>query len=804
MTKYLQDDDSEGDSSDEEGETLGEEAIDLATALDQWEEDSEPEPKQGSESGSDGSASDSASGSDDDSDSGDGGGSESDEDNDDDVDPERLESLRGLVSGFGGEGEDSKKLKSSAKQKIDLADLGLTGLDDPHIKNSVKLMRKEDKENRPGASKKLDIPLSRREQGRNDRSVAYEQTNKTLDRWTETVKQNRRADHLMFPLPHTSGTHGLDNTEIQPLQSKNATNELESTIMSLMDQSGLSMEKPQKKKEPVYDEEGNELTRKEILNRKRLERELNDRESKRAARIKKIKSKAYHRVHRKQKERNDAAQRSEMEEAGEIDSEEEREAQDRRRALERVGQRHKDSKWAKMGSKTKRAVWDDDYRAGLADMAKRDEELRRRKEGKRAVDSDDETSSSGSDSDEDGDAALARKLEQIRDTEDEPQSKLMAMKFMRNAEAARRKENDQFIEETLRELRGEDGQDDAEAITEVGRRQYGGGQNALKPALDTSSRKPRRETEEDIKADGAPTSASLGEASSNNAWSVPQVSAPSTAATTEGAWSSAPSSRKKKGHSSSKVEDLDVGASAMIATRAKQPNPKKQSAAAANGRHHAADEDRDSDDDMDEHMPMAIRDQKLLEKAFAGDDTFEEFEREKEEEAEADDDKVVDNTMPGWGSWVGEGVSKRELDRHKGRFLTKVEGIKKKNRQDAKLDRVIINEKQNKKVSSLFLSPDLPSSPREEDGDDEAMNEFLQWGTYANVPRLEQPLHGLPAAPSLRVERAVRAFTAAARRPRVADQGDVPEQHQASRDCQAGHRHCAHVEAESIKIGTRQ
>jgi U3 small nucleolar RNA-associated protein 14 len=54
--------------------------------------------------------------------------------------------------------------------------------------------------------------------------------------------------------------------------------------------------------------------------------------------------------------------------------------------------------------------------------------------------------------------------------------------------------------------------------------------------------------------------------------------------------------------------------------------------------------------------------------------------------------------MPGWGSWTGEGVSKRAQKRNKGKVMTKKEGIKKKDRKDAKLQKVILNEKRVRKV----------------------------------------------------------------------------------------------------------
>lgn len=654
----------------------------MATALDQWEEESDEEPEADDESGS-GDEDENSDESEEDEDE-----DESDDDSEDiGMDPEKLDALKGLISKYSGQDSDDKA-KSNVGQKVSLGDLGLSGLNDPMMKKSLKLMNKEGKEKRPGAAQKLAVPLSRRDQGRLDRSVAYDKTNETLDRWTETVKQNRRAEHLIFPLPQNSASAGMDKTEIQPLTTANPSNELESAIMSIMDQSGLSMNKESKPKPREYDDDGNMLSRKEALARKRMERELNSREAKRTKRIKKIKSKAYHRVHRKQRERDEMATKEAMEEAGEIDSEEEREAQDRRRALERVGQRHKDSKWAKIGSKAKRAVWDDDFRTGLTEMARKDEELRRRKEGKAGVDGDsdsDATSSSGSDDDDDDD--IRRKLKELEKEDDTPHSGLMSMKFMQKAEAARKHENDDMIRQIRRDLDGDaaENSDDME-VDEVGRQSYGKANSTAKPALDTSKRESKRNQPSKSQPDDVdiiinkPTTTS----SSTNA----------AESSTTGAWSRGETRRKKSGPL--RTEDLDLTANILVAS---QPKSKPKSKHSTNSNNDSSNQDDDEDDsETEQHMPLAIRDQALVARAFAGDDVVTEFAHEKDQVAEADDDKIIDNTLPGWGSWVGDGVSGREKKRHQGRFLTKVEGIKKKDRKDAKLDKVIINEKRIKKV----------------------------------------------------------------------------------------------------------
>jgi U3 small nucleolar RNA-associated protein 14 len=663
----------------------------LAQALDQAENDSaEYDEESGSESDDDDESSHTS----------------SDEDEADVEDPSKLSELRSFISGFAGSDKnDQRKDDASQKQKakIGLKDLGLFGVKDSHMKKSLKLMSKEEKETRPGSTKKLDIPLARRQQAKLDRNAAYEQSNKTLDRWTETIKHNRRAEHLIFPLPQNLPTAGLGNAELQPIAQKSVTSELEMAVMSIMEESGLSMNKPNEAKKPRGDEvdEGT-ISRsdlQELWSQRRLQRELNSREAKRAKRIKKIKSKAYHRVHRRQREREELATHEALAEAGELDSEEEREAQDRRRALERVGARHRDSKWAKMAAKTKRAVWDDEFREGLHDMAKRDEELRRRKEGKHTKeDEEDDTSDASSDSDE-GSESLLHQLDRAARVEDtEPQSKIMALKFMKRAEAAMKKANDDLVHQIRKDLASDNEfGDEEEELTEIGRKQYGlpnsdGAKTTASGFLSSSQPKRTKQVLRDASDPGSSNEIEQGSQPNGGVSVIPSSSIP--ANSVAGAWSQGELRRKsKKVAAKTKVEDLDLNAAMMLAGP-----PLKAKASQAR---ESNDSDADSDEGEDLHLPLAIRDQELVARAFAGEDVVGEFEREKAQMEEEDDDKVIDNTLPGWGSWVGDGVSSRDLKRNQGRFLTKVEGVKKKDRKDAKLQRVIVSEKRAKKVQYI-------------------------------------------------------------------------------------------------------
>lgn len=690
-----EDEDLEEGDDDEDLESLGSDAIDLATALDQFSESEEEEAGGSESSGSDDEEDESSS------------SDNSDSDDEDDEDPAARDALKSLISGFAGdEDEDAEAAKSTTgqKAKIGLKDLGLFGVKDPHIKKSLKLMNKEEKATKPGASKKLDIPLAKRQQDKLLRTAAFEKASETLDRWTDTVKSNRRAEHLFFPLAQNAHNAGLDNGELLPLNPKAAGTELEQTIMAIMEESGLGPSSKQKEQKPQDGEDKepglSKAERKELVNQRRRERDLASRELARAKRIKKIKSKAYRRVHRKERLGDEEATLAAMKEAGEIDSEEEKEAQDRRRAMERMGAKHKESRWAKMGAKAGRAVWDDDFRSGLTDMARRDEELRKRVEGRAADeddDSDDDVSEASADSETER-RRLLRDLDRAAAADEAPKSGLMQMKFMQRGEEALKKANDELVEQIRRDLASDaEEEDDNEEQPDVGRRQYGVNKSTGEAKPGDSSRRVARaaaraaEQKDGFVIDTAPSKSSL-----SNGLSELQNESLGAA----GAWSRAgQASRKgKKGIKGAPVEELDFSSAAILATTKSVSKPKKTGGVVlADG--------ASSDEEDTLHLPMAIRDTELIKRAFAGEDVVGEFQKEKREVADEDDEKEVDNTLPGWGSWVGDGVSKKQKQKHAGRFITKVEGVKKKDRKDWKLERVIVNERRVRKVSLLLQTP---------------------------------------------------------------------------------------------------
>ncbi|KAF2089311.1 Utp14-domain-containing protein [Saccharata proteae CBS 121410] len=757
----------EEEEEDDDDESLGSDAVDLAAMLDDVSEsEEEAKPKQ---SKKDKSQEDEEELSDEES----FGDSEEDEesepsdfqmsdDEDADVDAGKISQLQDLISTISQE-QDAKKRKDrpidvhesatpsdfgvGASQKLDITDL-LAGTNDPNAKKLIKMLKDDKPSKRKGIPGKLDAPLPKRQQDKLDRTAANEKAKETLERWVDTVKQNRRAEHISFPLKDPNAGPALGEKKLARVNNAVAQNDLEKTIQSIMEQSGLATGKEEDKIREYEELQTNKMPIEEVLARRaelRKARDLLFREEVRAKRIKKIKSKSYRRVHRKERERIEEREREAMAAAGIEISEDERERQDRRRAEERMGAKHRESKWAKGVKKSGRAAWDEDARDGVTEMARRNEELRQRIEGKDVRGSDDDgtdVSSEESEDDDDSDAEdgeqrkLRRQLERLNGPELEHSSagKLAGLKFMQRADAARKAQNDDDIKRMQRELGGKASESDEENDNEdsLGRRVFG--PTPTNKSAQPTKPKPVNEFEErpgsDAESDGeadeikfnlgeeeVPARSQKQKSISNNQKRTPAPREPSEEAE-DNAWLAPAKERGSK----AKAPAAYVPAPAPPATESKtvskaKPQNKKSTETSAPadtngwktvsyGTGEGAEAAND-DSDHEAANPFILRKTDLVEKAFAGDEVADAFEAEKRAVEEDEGEKIIDNTLPGWGSWTGDGVSKREQKRNAGRFLTKQEGVKKDNRKDAKLKNVVINEKRVKK-NAKFLASALP------------------------------------------------------------------------------------------------
>ncbi|KAJ5678780.1 hypothetical protein N7462_007024 [Penicillium macrosclerotiorum] len=745
---------SEEEEEEEDEDDLGEDAVDLLTA---WDMNTTAEEEEAKEAAA--KAKKAAAGYDSDQDTGSDGDSEdapsdneselSLSDDDADVQTDGLSKLQDFVNSMETGGKKKSKQKAqeqgvpteyglTSSRKLTVADL-LPSITDSRLKSSLKHIDATPKESKTGISGKLDAPLAKRQQDKIDRAAAYEKSKETLDRWLQTVKANREAEHLTFPLPNP------DEQQFHRMDVAKPTTDLENTIQNILVESGLAEADGKSAEEQFQDLEelqARTLPIEEIQARRaelRKRRDLLFREEVRAKRIKKIKSKSYRRVHRKERERLEQQERQALLEAGVDLDEMERETNERKRAEARMSSKHRDSKWAKSMKQTGRTAWDEEARNGAADLALREEELRKRIEGKSVSRGDEDyLGSSSSESDDDDPwasdasekekAKMRKKLGALEgDASDEeikgPHSKLFAMKFMKNAEATRKEQNDAELRRLNREIHGEESQSEAES--EAGRRKFGQSEKTKADPKARSNLLPKNQFEEapdsddeelrqaasdqdvdivvnrPVKPKSGPSGSKTSTQSSKKA-AHPIEEEP---AAEENPWlvQTDRNNRRRTGADVQETVDISLEEGQFQVRQTKTSAKKAKVAKAALSQQHSQDID-DSDDEA--NVPVLLKNHDLVKRAFAGDEVVRDFEQEKMETIEDEGDKIVDNTLAGWGSWTGDGVSKKQQKRQK-RFLTTVEGVKPEQRKDAKLARVIINEKRVKK-NVKYMATQLP------------------------------------------------------------------------------------------------
>lgn len=627
---------------------------------------------------------------------------------DEEEDAEAQSKLVKFVQGLEAQKDVKDTLDAGKGTKLSLATL-LAASRDPSHRRALKVVQNRERlgpENYTGGIPgKLAPPLAKRQQDRLDRAVAYEKSKETLGRWIDTIKQNRRAEHISFPLSDPSEGTASGIKALVPTSQSAPLTALETTIRQIMQESGLGSRKGQTAddQETAYEElQTNKLPIEEVQARRaelRKNRELMFREEIRARRIKKIKSKAYRRVHRKERERELLAREDD------ISSEEERERNDRRRAETRMGARHKESRWAKAVKASGRAAWDDNARDGINERARKDEELRRRMEGRKILDSDEsgeESNEYKSDSEYEGFSEgedtrkIQRELAQLKANHEAlPKSKLESMPFVQRAEASRRKANDEAVNELqkmLREGAGEQGSssDEEEGEEVAGRLKYGLQQH-LQP---TPQAQPptRNEFEERLSEDEIERNEDAFEQATNGQATgtardmrESSLQKPKKATTVFSTLHKADGLNPASSTPGSKpVQFLDDMTSSSGSENEAVPTP-------VNG-------------------PTTMRQEHMAAMLFAGDDAvYDDFEDEKRKTIVEESDQVTSTSLPGWGSWTGEGISKREQKRNarNTKTVTTVKGVAQDQRKDKNLERVIINEKRIKK-NGKYLASELP------------------------------------------------------------------------------------------------
>ncbi|KAK4958830.1 hypothetical protein LTR10_003627 [Elasticomyces elasticus] len=467
---------SEDEGEEEASDGFGDEGVDLATMLD-GDNASDPGDDDEDESGS---------GSSDDSNEDDANSeSESDsEPNDAEGEEERIARLHDRIDTL-----SSRDRPATTPTDEPADENGLLPMDDLYADIMADLNPEEKKQHLLASMKKksksklpkaLTAPLPKRQQDRMDRGVASAKAKEQLDRWLPTVKHNREAEFLTFPLVDPSTTHRVGKDKFV-MTNDQPQNDLERELQKIREESGMQSDKPNSGRKGNGGDEEDQLMKaeelavrempvEEVMRRRaelRMRRDLLFREERKAKRVAKIKSKSYRRVHRRERAAEEA-KAAELRE-GMSEDEGEREKSDRKRAEQRMSTKHKDSKFAKSMKATNRTVWDEGARDGVNEAARRQEELKRRIAGEDVGDEDEGSDVSDVSSDEGGsddeERGMLRRLNQLREEGRGigSQKGVGGMKFMREAEARLRKRNEEDVERLRKEMVGADGEEGEES-----------------------------------------------------------------------------------------------------------------------------------------------------------------------------------------------------------------------------------------------------------------------------------------------------------------------------------------------------
>ncbi|CAX40453.1 U3 small nucleolar RNA-associated protein, putative [Candida dubliniensis CD36] len=578
-------------------------------------------------------------------------------------------------------------------------------------------------------SKAIAIPLPKRIQQRNDRAAAYELSKKEISKWTDSVQALRQAEVLKFPMINQQQEDTIQDSALTFRSDNEPITELEKKINNVLTESSLVDDKKEAKFEEIAIAQMTPEEMKKRTNELRLMRELMFRDEKRAKRIKKIKSKQYHKIQKRERLKT-----QEMVENDEFNIDEDH---DSKRAIERMSLKHKtQSQWAKSMIKSGLSK-DSSNRVELEEMLRQGEKLRIKQMG----------FEDGDQSDEDIDDIINEYNQDDINHENKLKNKLgkgvMNMDFMKKAEARKREENLKELEMLKKLQNGEEGdleifKEDNGAVNIIknqGRRIYTPTAAATAAAATAASSSQindniNEQVLADVENDNAKSLnkrlAKKYQVIDNQETNASTSTSTSTSTQPEvlpvdesNPWLSANTSIDNdimKKNNSTKITTIDKESSKLAKAAAKLVKSKLK-------KHKSNDEntlidvnetlaindiyqDNGSENENEgESIPTMFKQKDLIKQAFAGDDVISEFTNEKKRVIEEEDDKEEDLTLPGWGDWTG---GDDLIKFKKKKFIHKIDGIMKKNhRKDKNLKNVIINEKVNKK-NLKYQSSQIP------------------------------------------------------------------------------------------------
>ncbi|KAA8539257.1 hypothetical protein F0562_025949 [Nyssa sinensis] len=595
-------------------------------------------------------------------------------------------------------------------------------------------------------SMSIQAPLPKPDQEKLERKVAYEQSKKDITKWEPLVKRNREASTLYFDESIDLGfsTVGAIASEFEPrtdFEKKIASLVYDNEVVEAHQKDGARLLELNKiSVEDVKDRQNRLAKMRSLL----FSHEI------KAKRIKKIKSKTFHRLLKKDRLKAAAAEM-------EMDPEAVKELamkQEFKRAEERMTLKHKNSsKWAKRILKRGLNVQDEGTRGAISEQLHQHALLTRKMNSMKDSSSSDESSdeddrdeiSAGSDQDVASkllERAKEKTLEVIEEDDEVPKSGVLSLPFMVRGLKKRKETADeeaklalQEYESSLKHMEDKNGIEGQKTGTSSGRRVFG----APKKKVEESSKR--------IKADNY-----YGNSDSENDFEVKEdfdvghnridnlqkdinidpdllcdkseigqdpmfksfddiVKDPGPKITFEVAIFASDSWRKIK--NLAKNDNEHMRRETKIDASIKNPSKVVQPPLSEQDVEEVGDEsDTDSEGQMVDgilssgtkstyELPSQAD---LIRRAFVGDDVEEDFEKDKQEilnKENPEPEKPV--LLPGWGQWTcvqqKKGLPSWMLEEHENAKKKREDALKK--RRDVHLTHVIISEKLDKKAEKL-------------------------------------------------------------------------------------------------------
>ncbi|XP_047334220.1 uncharacterized protein C57A7.06 [Impatiens glandulifera] len=579
-------------------------------------------------------------------------------------------------------------------------------------------------------------PLPRVDREKLERKVAYEQSKKVITMWEPLVKKHREAPTLFFEDDKNLGfsTVGAIASEFEPrteFEKKMASIVGDNTLMEAHQKDGARLLELNKLSvEDVKDHQDRLAKMRSLLFRHELK----------SKRIKKIKSKTYHRLLKKDKLKAAADGVSMDPEA----SKELAMKQEMKRAEERMTLKHKNnSKWAKRILKRGLDVQDDGTRAAISEQLHQ-HALLTRKMNSMKDSSSDEDSSEDDDDDDDLDVtnqdvstkllekAKAKTLKVLEDADDAPKSGVLSLPFMvrglkkkRDAAEEEAKQAIDDFEASLNQLEEGTSVKVAKPETSSGRRVFG----ATKKKVEVTTEKSKvdnfygnSDSEDDLEVRQIPSNED-----NNGDKKEVHIDLDLLNEGTEIVQDPLFKDFEDVVKDASSKTSYEVAIFASDTWQKKKNIPKKaskntekrvnvQSAAVLPDQEDAEEVDNSSDSESDgqledRNLNMSTKptyklpsQEELIRQAFAGDDVVMDFEKDKEgmlnEEVPEPEKPVL---LPGWGQWTDvqqkKGLPSWMVAEHESAKKKREDVLKK--RKDAHLKHVVISERVDKKAEKL-------------------------------------------------------------------------------------------------------